>query len=378
MNKHGQTICLTMIVKDESSVILRSLESVKNIVDYYCICDTGSTDNTVEVVTDYLKSNNLSGEVLHHDWVDFGHNRTLALKACEDKCDYQLTLDADEVFYKVVDGKITDEYPDTIEEFLHADICNIKCYFGGTVYDRNQLWKSNAGICWQGVCHEHIATNPPRQASFQSVPSIGNVPSTEGARSKNPNKYLDDAKLFEKDLKNNPQNARSWFYLAQSYADGGKPKKAIEPLKQAYKYSKWDEEKFMSLHRLGEYYAAVDKEMSANAFYYFMQAYQERPHRVEPLYSIIRNCRETGKFKIGEPLCDAALKIKYPSSDALFINSYCYGWSLLDEVSIIYYWVGRFEESYNLCLQLLDRDDTPESEKARIRANADFAKNNIV
>ena len=39
-----------MIVKNESRVILRLLESVRLIVDSYCICDTGSTDNTIEII----------------------------------------------------------------------------------------------------------------------------------------------------------------------------------------------------------------------------------------------------------------------------------------------------------------------------------------
>ena len=42
-------ICLNMIVKNESKVITRLLESVSPIIDTYCICDTGSTDDTKEI-----------------------------------------------------------------------------------------------------------------------------------------------------------------------------------------------------------------------------------------------------------------------------------------------------------------------------------------
>ena len=49
------TICLNMIVKDESKVILRSLESVYRMIDSYCICDTGSTDDTVNLRQTFLK-----------------------------------------------------------------------------------------------------------------------------------------------------------------------------------------------------------------------------------------------------------------------------------------------------------------------------------
>ena len=48
------SICLNSIVKNESAVILRMLQSVESIVDTYCICDTGSTDNTIELIKGFF------------------------------------------------------------------------------------------------------------------------------------------------------------------------------------------------------------------------------------------------------------------------------------------------------------------------------------
>ena len=41
---------LNMIVKNESRIIIRLLRSILPIIDGYCICDTGSTDNTIELI----------------------------------------------------------------------------------------------------------------------------------------------------------------------------------------------------------------------------------------------------------------------------------------------------------------------------------------
>jgi len=38
--KGTPTLCLNMIVKNESKIILRLLDSVLPIIDCYCICDT--------------------------------------------------------------------------------------------------------------------------------------------------------------------------------------------------------------------------------------------------------------------------------------------------------------------------------------------------
>ncbi len=44
------SVCLCMIVKVEAGVTERCLESVRGVVDYWVICDTGSTDGTEDVV----------------------------------------------------------------------------------------------------------------------------------------------------------------------------------------------------------------------------------------------------------------------------------------------------------------------------------------
>ena len=53
-------ICLNMIVKNESAIIIRLLESVIPLIDSYCICDTGSTDNTITLIKEYCKSKNIT------------------------------------------------------------------------------------------------------------------------------------------------------------------------------------------------------------------------------------------------------------------------------------------------------------------------------
>ena len=51
-----KTICLNMIVKDESPIIEKTLENIlsKIDIDYWVISDTGSSDNTREIITDFF------------------------------------------------------------------------------------------------------------------------------------------------------------------------------------------------------------------------------------------------------------------------------------------------------------------------------------
>ena len=83
-----------MIVKDETKVICRCLESVKPLIDYWLIVDTGSHDGTQQMIKDFMKD--IPGELHERPWVNFAHNRNEALTLAKDKADYLLFIDADD------------------------------------------------------------------------------------------------------------------------------------------------------------------------------------------------------------------------------------------------------------------------------------------
>ena len=76
-------VFLTM-VKNESKIIQRCLESAANFVDAFVICDTGSTDNTIELAQSFIEKTGKTGVIAKHEWRNFGHNRTLSFRMCQD------------------------------------------------------------------------------------------------------------------------------------------------------------------------------------------------------------------------------------------------------------------------------------------------------
>ena len=85
-----------MIVKNETHVIKRCFESLKNHIDYWVISDTGSTDGTQDYVREYFNEAGIPGDLIENQWEDFAHNRNLALDAAIGKSDYILFMDADD------------------------------------------------------------------------------------------------------------------------------------------------------------------------------------------------------------------------------------------------------------------------------------------
>src|SRR5262249_26994369 len=87
------TVAACLIVKNESQVIRRCLDSLADLVDAVVIVDTGSSDDTVAVVRgiDFAVPIHL----YQRPWVDFAHNRNELLKLASPLADYLLLLDAD-------------------------------------------------------------------------------------------------------------------------------------------------------------------------------------------------------------------------------------------------------------------------------------------
>ena len=94
------------MIKNEEKILKRCLEAVENFVDCFCICDTGSTDNSLEIAKEFLKTH--KGCLTYEPWKNFGHNRTVSFQNAQTyikqalKWDllktYGLLLDADMVF----------------------------------------------------------------------------------------------------------------------------------------------------------------------------------------------------------------------------------------------------------------------------------------
>jgi glycosyltransferase involved in cell wall biosynthesis len=87
-------VAACLIVKNESRVIRRCLDSVRGLVDAVVVVDTGSTDDTVAVLRglDFPVPIHLG----QRPWVDFAHNRNELLRTAAPLADYLLLLDADQ------------------------------------------------------------------------------------------------------------------------------------------------------------------------------------------------------------------------------------------------------------------------------------------
>jgi len=358
------SITLCMIVKNEAHCIKETFDSVHQYINYYVIIDTGSTDNTKEVITTYFDALGIKGEIHDRPWKNFGWNRTEAFKYAKNKGDYVWVIDADDL----VEGKFS--LPDVMIHDSYALIYG-NSVSDGHVYWRTQLFKNNLDWIYKGVLHEYPELATKQSDTNKRLEGEYCIRSRRlGDRNKiDPTaKALKDAATLIKGLKDEPDNDRYWFYLGQSYMDACEWEKAIEAYDKRISMQRWDEEVYFSLYRKAMAFTELDKWDKALETY--LEAYNYRPTRAESLYKIAFHYRMNKQYTSGYLFAKLASEIDLPK-DSLFVSQSVYNWQSLDERSVCASWIGKKQESYSIGSLLLKerRQYIPSDQLERIINN---------
>jgi tetratricopeptide (TPR) repeat protein len=322
------TICLNMIVKNEGKIIRRLLDSVYKLLDYWVIVDTGSTDDTKEIIKEYFAEKNIPGELHEKEFVNFGVNRTHALKLAKNKADYLFFMDADHII----------KYDNTFskEQLKNFDEINIQLKTGTLKYYLIRFLKADMDIKSVGVTHEYYAYDRknPKIANFKNIwiDDYGDG----GCRHV---KFERDIKLLTESVKNNKKNARDLFYLGESYRHTRNYEKAIECYEKRANIDNFPEEKWFSTYMVGRCYLILKNEKEA--IHWCLKAYNYRPTRSEPLYVLAEYYAKQKKYQISDIFCEIGSKIHYPHNDVLFIEEDIYRFKFTYVKAMIYYHLNK-------------------------------------
>jgi len=337
-----KTISLCMIVKDESHVIIRCLESIYPYIDRYDITDTGSTDGTQKIIESFFKDKNIPGKVYQSDWKGFAKSRTEAFQNAKGNADYAWTIDADDY----IDGEIT------LPKELDADTYSFRIKGYSVVYWRDHLFNLKHDWEFVGIIHSYSRCGKENEDNFIAgrIHGMYHIESTrDGGRNvgvSDEKKYSKNAAILLDALTNplnenyDPINKRYMFYLANSYKDAGNNKEAILWYEKRIKAGGWKEEIWQSMYNIG----LCEVEDRSKAKDYFLRAYNFDNAYAEPLYALARICRIDGNYAEGCLYAEAAMKMKMPEKD-LFIDSSVYEYRGLFEFSICSSYIGRRDEA---------------------------------
>lgn len=335
-------IAVVLMVKNESARIEFTIKSCNHpSISGLVIYDTGSTDNTIEVIKSTAKSlkNIKHVDIIQGEFQDFATSRNINLdfaQECAVKHGYNLffLLDSnDELIFENNFDPAKLVKSDAAVWLVNCE-WKIRNDESPMIFRNTKLVKANVPeLRWIGVVHEYLTPGSHKRELCDSVKVVQDrIKDNDG---KTRERWLRDRILLEKEVENNPGDLRSLFYLAQTYACIGENKLAYEHYeKRSLINDGFYEEQYCSLYRCGEL-ARILSLPDEIAISWFTKAFIHS-ERAEPLVSIAEIYEKSRNYKLAYIFVNMACKLKYPENMLLFVDKNCYEykrWHLLGRIA---------------------------------------------
>jgi len=353
-----------MIVKNEAKILERCLASIP--CDTYIIGDTGSTDGTPDLIRTHFDKRGILGEIHEFPFYDYSQARNEALKrARETKLSYDCILLCDADMELVVSEK---DWKEQLHQFPVASVVQK----GGITYRNTRIVHRSVGASYVGKTHEYLSTS-------MAARDFDGIWFRDHANGANRNeKTSRDLRLLKESLKEDPQNGRSWFYLAQTYKYEGQWTDALEAYTRRIQIGGSNDEVWYSRYMRALCYQKLGLE---SAFVNeCLETYQSFPKRSEPLHLLSRHYREQGKNELAYAVAALGEEIHFPEKNGgLFIEDWVYESGCFEsEMSIAGFYVQnpeKRETARELCLRLsIDPNVDGDIQAMALRNSEHYAK----
>lgn len=298
-------IALCIMVKNEEATLPRLLKSVEGFADTIIALDTGSTDDTL------YQLSNAGATYICEPFIDFGRSRTRLMKFARGKADWLLLLDADQTL------EFGDHGPAAVRALIEppglesdedppAQIGAYQIQHAGSLsYWIPRLVRGDREWQFHGATHEYLAdAGGPKLLGLRVQHHFDG-----GSRA---DKFERDERLLRQEMLEEPDNARTVFYLANTLRDLGRWEEVRELYLKRVAMGGWAEEVFC---------ARLEAARTGNHPLELWECWASRPTRAEPLLALANYYAE-------DPALAAAvhaLRLKIPlSDDILFVEKNAY------------------------------------------------------
>jgi glycosyltransferase involved in cell wall biosynthesis len=383
-------LVLTQIMKNEAHVITRMLNSIRPIVDIICLVDTGSTDNTIEVVKNWGEQNKIETHVFERPFDNFENSRNYSIQMAREVTQgrgndfWGFWLDADEMI---------EILPNFNKNSINKDLYMFNTYINVMKYTRNECYKLDKPFRFYGPVHEFIVCDDKNITSGLMEGLNVRVQMDGGSWKGNiPEKYKSHAFVLEKYIDANRQDPRWIFYTAQSYHDSAcvpdNRQENEERLRRSLKYYKerisrpdgYPEEIFYSQFRVGTIMRVLEEPFS-QTLNELLKAYSIDPLRAEPIKAIIDHYLSVGEWHnayLFSKFAKANFHQKNPYPQRLlFVDESLYIWKILEVHAAASFYTGRKDEAKQNFLEMVEISKqqpqyfTPD-DMQKIQMNAQF------
>jgi glycosyltransferase involved in cell wall biosynthesis len=221
MPANRPSVSLCMIVKNEEHNLPRLFESIEGCFDEVVVCDTGSTDKTVEIAKSF------GARVEHFTWVnDFSKARNYAFSKATS--DYICWLDGDDV---LSDKQAFIDWRDNV--MILADFWLASYWYAFDdkgvpvcTFARERVIKRSKAIRWRYFIHEGMIPDTGQEVKAQYTKSWHvNHMRTQADWEQDKGRNLS---ILGEAYENQSIPPRLMFYYGKELFDSGDPEKAVK------------------------------------------------------------------------------------------------------------------------------------------------------
>lgn len=343
-----------MIVRDHAPVIERCLATVRDVIDYWVIVDTGSEDDTTALVNEAL--GDVPGELHHSTWVDSSTNRNEALALARGRGDFLLLIDAEMTL--IVDD------PDFRDQLV-GDGYFVRC--GTSIREYTpRLIRNSPGWTYHGVTREYLLPKPWQDPGRLDAIHVLRHESPAERRSRDAR----DMTLLSGVLASHPGDCHALYHLGHLYAGTQDHEKALDCFERLLSSGvEWAPEWIWdaALQR-GRLLEALGRPPDAVAEAY-LQAYERRHWRPEPLYYLALFERKRGQYARAQLYGHRAMQIGEPAAERGHLDTTVYRWQLPVEYALSCYRLGLHEEAVRAANRALESGDLPRNVRDSVIAS---------
>ena len=207
---------LIMIVKNSGDVLRRCLHVNKKYIDRWTILDTGSTDDTPDIIREELKD--VPGQLHFSEFTNFSEARNKVFDLSTKECKYMIVLDDS---YEIRKGDdLRDYLKKTKKEIINLKIGYYDKQFFSESYWSARILKTKSNLRYIYRVHECINLSKKTTTDWVDEKQFFIVDHKSSDHSTRTSKrLLNDIEMLLLDSKDDPRDPRPIYYLARTYAN---------------------------------------------------------------------------------------------------------------------------------------------------------------
>jgi len=302
---------LVMIVKNSGEILRECLQKNRRFIDHWTIVDTGSTDNTPDIIREELRD--IPGTLHFSEFTNFSETRNKAFELADKKCKYMIVLDDS---YEIGNGKVMREYL----QKSNADVIQSKIAFKKDtvltdLYYSHRITKSSAGLRYKFRVHEILdIPDKIRRKRTDTVDEktfyiIDHTNIEHGSRTHARNKR--DIEHLLLDLVDYPKEPRLLYYLAVTSFNLIQPEEAIKYLTKLLDMTNIKEYTYYAEYNLilQNYIKTDDRATYQKKLMNLQQRYLDR---AEPSYKLAVSFYEEDQLDKINAIMDRLIQVPLP------------------------------------------------------------------